>query len=97
LARDAQVHQAFMAAHVTAYDPALQQRLHQATSALTPKYGEHDAIVRAYQLIYNSMLGQAQLWSFVDNFRWVALVTVVAAFSVFFFRKVQAAGAVVAH
>ncbi|MDB6059100.1 MAG: drug resistance transporter, EmrB/QacA subfamily, partial [Verrucomicrobiales bacterium] len=97
LARDAQKHQAMMVAHATAFDPVMQQRLHETTAALTPKFGEHDALGRAYQLIYNSVLGQAQLWSFVDNFRWVALVTVVCAFAVFFFRKVKATGAVVAH
>jgi DHA2 family multidrug resistance protein len=97
LARDAQVHQTMMAAHVTPYDPALQQRLHQAAGSLASHFGEHDAIARAYQLICNSVLGQAQLWSFVDNFRWVALLTVVCAFAVFFFRKVKATAAVAAH
>lgn len=97
LARDAQIHQTAMAAHVTPYDPALHQRVSQAVSALAPKFGAHDAIIRAYQLIYNSMLGQAQLWSFVDNFRWVALLAGACAFAVFLFRKVQATGAVAAH
>jgi DHA2 family multidrug resistance protein len=97
LARDAQVHQAMMAAHLSASNPALQQRLHQTTAALTPTYGAHEAISRAYQLIYNSVLGQAQLWSFVDNFRWVALITVICAFAVFFFHKVRAGKAVAAH
>jgi DHA2 family multidrug resistance protein len=97
LARDAQVHQAMMAGHVTQYDPALQQRLQQATTSLAPKFGEHDAIARAYQLIYNGMVGQAKLWSFVDNFRWVALLTVVCAFAVFFFQKVKKTGAVAVH
>ena len=97
LARDAQKHQAMMVARATAYDPVMQQRLHATATALTPKFGEHDALVRAYQLIYNSVLGQAQLWSFVDNFRWVALITVVCAFAVLFFRKVKATGVVAAH
>lgn len=97
LARDAQKHQAMMVAHTTAFDPVMQQRLHETAAALTPKFGEHDALARAYQMIYHNVLGQAQLWSFVDNFRWVALLTVVCAFAVFFFRKVKATGTVAAH
>lgn len=97
LARDAQLHQVFMASHVTPYDPAVQQRVHELAATLAPKFGEHDAIARAYQMIYNDVLAQAQLWSFVDNFRWVALVALASAFAVFFFRKVRPSTAVMAH
>jgi hypothetical protein len=75
----------------------LQQQLQHSTAALAPHFGEHDAIIRAYHLIYNSVLGQAQLWSFVDNFRWVALLTVLSAFLVFLFKKVHGTAAVAAH
>jgi DHA2 family multidrug resistance protein len=52
---------------------------------------------RAYGVLYNTLLRQASLWSYVDNFRLFVLICVISALLVVLFRKVRSRGGVAVH
>src|SRR6266850_2498357 len=79
LSRRAQVHQNVLVARMTPYDPAYQRKLEAIRQALTPKVGPHLARQQAVGILYKTLVDQATLLAFVDNFR---LITVVAICSV---------------
>jgi DHA2 family multidrug resistance protein len=73
LARGAQAHQAAMVAHLTPYDFAYQQRLAAIQAGLTPLTGAPQAQQQAYAALQGTLLQQATLRAFLDNFHWIAL------------------------
>ena len=75
LSRRAQVHQNVLVARLTPYDPAYQQRLESLRRALTPQVGPTAAAQQALGILYRTLVAQATLLAFVDNFR---LITVLA-------------------
>ncbi len=79
LARGAQAHQAIMVAHLTPYDFAYQQRLAAIQAGLAPLTGAPQAQQQAYAALRGTMLQQAVLGAFLDNFHWIALF--IAAYS----------------
>jgi DHA2 family multidrug resistance protein len=78
LTRRAQVHQNVLVARMTPYDPAYQQRLEAIRRSLTPKVGPAVAAQQALGILYKTVVAQATLLAFVDNFR---LITVLAVCS----------------
>jgi DHA2 family multidrug resistance protein len=95
LARDAQVHQAAMARHLTALDPAFQQQLATIVAALKTQTG-FAATEQAYHIIYGRLLDQARLWAFVDNFRLFGLLCLACVPLVFLFKRAKPGTAKVA-
>jgi len=87
--RRAQVHQAMMVSHLTPYDPAYQQSLDAATQALTPQSGPVLAQMQAQGLIYNTLLSQASLWAFVENFRLFGLFCLCCIPLILLFKKAR--------
>ncbi|HEX9747417.1 MAG TPA: DHA2 family efflux MFS transporter permease subunit [Methylomirabilota bacterium] len=79
LARRAQVHQNILVAKMTPYDPVFQQRLEALRQVLTPKVGASAAAQQALGILYRTLVAQATLLAFVDNFR---LITVLAVCSI---------------
>jgi DHA2 family multidrug resistance protein len=79
LARRAQVHQNVLVAKMTPYDPVFQQRLDALRQVLTPKVGASAAAQQALAILYKTLIAQATLLAFVDNFR---LITVLAVCSI---------------
>ena len=75
MTRRAQVHQNVLVARMTPYDPAYQQRLEAIRRSLTPKVGPAVAAQQALGILYKTVVAQATLLAFVDNFR---LITVLA-------------------
>ena len=73
--RRAQIHQAYMVAHVTPFDPAATSTLATMRAALTPFTDAVTAAAQAHQLLYTRTLEQARLWAFVDDFRLFGIVT----------------------
>jgi len=69
LDRDAQIHQAYMVAHTTPYDPAFVHAAATAKAAFSAHSDIVTATLQGYQAIYTRVLQQAKLWAFVDNFR----------------------------
>lgn len=84
LARGAQQHQAVMVAHLTPYDPAYQQRLQQLHSAFGSSV---NGTQKAYTAIYGTLLRQANLLAFVDNFRLLMVICLACIPLVFLLRR----------
>jgi DHA2 family multidrug resistance protein len=96
LARGAQTHQAVMVSHLTPYDPAFQQRLHQIATTLAARGDPVTAAQRAYGAIYGVLVRQAMLLSYIDNFRLLAGLCVVCIPAALLFKRVRAGKAPVA-
>ncbi|HSB42903.1 MAG TPA: EmrB/QacA family drug resistance transporter, partial [Methylomirabilota bacterium] len=79
LSRRAQVHQNALVGKLTPYDPVYRQRLEALRQALTPKVGPSAAAEQALAILYRTLVSQATLLAFVDNFR---LLTVLALCSI---------------
>jgi MFS transporter, DHA2 family, multidrug resistance protein len=96
LARGAQHHQAILIAHATPYEPAYRAWLDQATAALSGSLGPAAAAPAALGLLYRTLLQQATLLAYLDNFRWISLLAILCAPLVLLFRKgrVRSAGPV---
>jgi len=93
LARGAQAHQAILVSRLTPYDPAYQRWLRAAQAGLAAKVGEQSARSKALGLLYGVLLQQAQLLSFMDNFRIMAILCLVAAPLAFLFQRARARAA----
>jgi DHA2 family multidrug resistance protein len=87
LARGAQVHQAHLVAHITPFDPASQHWLGAAQSALGARVGEAEAGPKALALLQRLLGQQAQLLAFMDNFRLVSALTLLALPLVVLFHR----------
>jgi len=53
-----------------------------------------DALPRAYALVNGTLNGQARLWSYVDDFRYMALVCFLCIPIVFALKKAKGKGAI---
>jgi len=95
LARGAQMHQGILVSRLTPYDPAYQRWLQTVQARLATKVGEQAARPKALGLLYGVLLQQAQLLSFMDIFRILAVLCLLGAPLAFLFRggKARAASA----
>jgi DHA2 family multidrug resistance protein len=91
LSRSSQAHQAMMQYHMSGYEPAFRERMAQMDGVFTHIAGAADGHLMALRALYNTMLTQASLYSFVDNFRLFGLVCFACVPTVWLFRKVKAA------
>lgn len=96
LARGAQSHQATLISHLTPFDPAFQERLRQMIAALGSRGDPATAAQQAYGVIYGILVRQATLLSYLDIFRWLALLCLVGIPATFLFKRVRASKAPVA-
>ena len=88
LARRAQFHQSVLSSHTTNYDPVFrnqtaglsQQLIQSGTSAA-------DAQHQAYGVIYQSMQNQAQLLSYIDIYKLLAIAAGIMFLLAFIMRK----------
>ena len=88
--RGAQAHQVFLVAHATPYDTAYQTALHHAQAALAPHVGMVQAQLMAPCALYNALLQQSALLAYVDDFRWLAMVSFVSLLAVLLMKRVTA-------
>ena len=95
LARGVQIHQAAMVSHLTPYDPAFQQRMHDLTGTLSSQAGS-GASQQAYSAIYGTVVRQASVMSYIDNFRLLSFLCVICIPMVFLFVRVKRSKAPVA-
>jgi DHA2 family multidrug resistance protein len=91
VARSSQVHQAHLVTHLTPYDPAYTAALQHTQAALTPMIGSAAAAQSSLGMLYRSLVTQANLLSYVDNFRLFAFAAAFALPLVFMFKQVKAA------
>ena len=92
LARSSQVHQTMLLSHLTPYDPVFQQRLHELSSGLAAHQDPVTAMQTAYGMIYQGVVAQANLLSYLDAFRLLAFLCLLAFLAPLFFKKVKAKG-----
>jgi DHA2 family multidrug resistance protein len=90
LARGAQAHQAALITHLTAGDLAFQLRLQELQHALAVHFPAVDALRKALGTIYGALLTQSMLFAFVDDFRMLALISLLSLVVVIFFKKPRA-------
>ncbi|MCM3900863.1 MAG: DHA2 family efflux MFS transporter permease subunit [Pyrinomonadaceae bacterium] len=90
LARGSQVHQAAMVSHLTPYDPAFQQRLGELAAAFAARGDPMTASQQAYGAIYQTLVGQATMLAYIDNFRLLAFLCLLCVPAVLLFRRVKA-------
>jgi DHA2 family multidrug resistance protein len=95
--RRAQTHQTHLVAHLTPYDAAYQSTL----QTLTTNFAAHGDVVAAHQQalgsIYQTLLTQANLLAYLDNFRLFGALCVVCLGAALFLKKVKVHGPVAAH
>jgi DHA2 family multidrug resistance protein len=89
LARGAQVHQAAMVSHLTPYDMAFQQRLHELAAMFAAAGDPGTATRQAYAAVYESVFGQATLLAYLDNFRLLAFLCLLCVPAVLLFKRVN--------
>lgn len=75
--RGLQTHYSRFIPHVTIYDPVYQQQSQMLQSNLTPLTGAPQAVHQAQGVIQNILLQQAGAMSYIDIFRWTALMLVL--------------------
>jgi hypothetical protein len=95
--RDAQRQQNLLAAHLTPYDAAYQQRLAALQAAFTPITGAPQAHQMAHGAIYGILLQQSTLLAFADTHRWMAVAVVPCVPSALLMRKVIARKGLAMH
>jgi DHA2 family multidrug resistance protein len=90
LSRRAQVHQNVLVARMTPYDPVYQQKLEAVRQALIPKVGPYLAGQQAVGVLYKTLVAQATLLAFVDNFRLITVLAICSVPLVLLLKRVRA-------
>jgi MFS transporter, DHA2 family, multidrug resistance protein len=88
LTRRTALHQTQIAASAPMSAPYFQQRLREMSGYLSHHVGPASAHPAALGQMYGMLERQALLWSFVDVFRWTALLTFMAGGLVWLFPKI---------
>jgi DHA2 family multidrug resistance protein len=98
VARTAQVHQTMLVADLTPYDTAYRSSLQSATSAFAARGdGLFTAHQQAVGSLYHTLLTQANLLAYLDNFRWFTLLCFACLAAALLFKHVKVHGPVAAH
>jgi DHA2 family multidrug resistance protein len=93
LARGAQIHQNMLVEHITSYDPAYQAMAQSLQQRMQAQGGSAaDALQKAQAVIAGVVDQQAQLLSYLDDFRLLAAIFVGLVPLVFLMRRPQALG-----
>jgi DHA2 family multidrug resistance protein len=98
VARRAQVHQAALSAHTTAFDPAYQSKLDALTAAL--QHAGATSIVAARQatgVMYRQLLAQSTQLAYLDALSALAVATALMVPLVWLSRRPQGARAPAGH
>ena len=87
-----QVHHALLSARMSPYDPAFRMQTERMAGILGGQGGvaPGQAGPMAYGTLYGELMRQASLLSFMDGFRWLAVVCVACMPLVFLFKKAKA-------
>jgi MFS transporter, DHA2 family, multidrug resistance protein len=85
--RGTQVHQALMVGHLVPHNHFYLDRLSQMETIVAPHSGTIMAQSQAYGLMYGTLQQQAALWSYIDQFRLLAIVSLLLAPIIFLYRK----------
>jgi DHA2 family multidrug resistance protein len=97
LARGAQANQAVMVSHLTPYDPAFTRQVQSLQQTLSVQADAVRAERQAYSIIYGTLINQATLLAFANNFRWLALLCFSCLPAVLLLKRVRAGGPRAVH
>ncbi len=97
VSRGIQSHYSNFIPHVTIYDPVYQQQSQMLQRGLAPLTGVHQATTQAQALLQGILLQQAAGMSYIDIFRWTAVLLVFFMPFAFLLKKVVNRGDVVVH
>jgi DHA2 family multidrug resistance protein len=97
LARHQQLHQTEMSRHLAPMLPTVQHTLDSYTQVLTPAIGAANAQLPAYGMLQAELAKQAALWSYVDDFRYMALLCFCCVPVVWLLKRVRRKTAIVGH
>jgi DHA2 family multidrug resistance protein len=89
LTRREDVHQNEIANSVPRTGAVFQNSLQQTRQALSGYYGPHNTLAPGQATLYQQLLRQASLWSFVDVFRWLSLLCFFCVGVVWFLKRVK--------
>jgi MFS transporter, DHA2 family, multidrug resistance protein len=87
LIRRAAFYQTEIGSHLSPSNPALQHKATQIGGYLAHQLGRGSARPGAFGLMYGQLMQQAALRSYVDIFRWTALLAFFCAGAVWLFKK----------
>jgi DHA2 family multidrug resistance protein len=97
VSRGIQSHYSNFIPHVTVYDPVYQQQSQMIQHGLTPLTGAHQAAAQTQGILQGILLQQAASMSYIDIFRWTAVLLVFFMPFAFLLKKVVNRGDVVVH
>ncbi|MFZ0591878.1 MAG: DHA2 family efflux MFS transporter permease subunit [Bryobacteraceae bacterium] len=97
LARHEQLHQTELSRHMAPMLPTVQQALSSFTQVLAPQSGPANASIQAYGMLQNTLSQQATLWSYVDDFRYMALACFCCVPVVWLLKRVRTRRAIAGH
>jgi DHA2 family multidrug resistance protein len=97
LERRAQVHQSNMVSHLSPGNPAFQIHSHGLQQAFGQYYAPAEALRKADGTIYNELVRQSTLWAFIDNFRLLAVLSLLCVGGVMLLKRVKPKGQVSPH
>ncbi len=89
LARNAQEHQTFIAAHFNPYNPQLQHYAHKLSSFFALKAPPDHLGHKTYLTLYNLAVQQATLLAYMDNFRLLSYVCLLCIPAVLVLKEVR--------
>src|SRR5580765_8949411 len=89
LARNAQVHQAYLTQHTTVYDANFMALVNQIKSTLLTQVDAATATQMAYSRVYGMVVQQAMMLSYLDTFRILAIMAFICAPAAFLFKRVR--------
>lgn len=89
LARRAQAHQVVLASHLTPYNLTFQEHLGVLQDAFAANSGTVQASSQALGATYRTMVDQATLLAYIDNFRWLALLSLICVAGALLMKKVK--------
>ncbi len=89
VARHEQLHRTELSQHLSPTLPTVQQSLNSFQQMLTPQSGAATASTQSYGMLEQVLVQQSQLWSYVDDFRYMAFACFLCVPIVWTLKRVK--------
>jgi DHA2 family multidrug resistance protein len=97
VSRHEQLHRTELAHSLSPQNPVMQHAVDGFHGMMTQRTDPVDALHRTYKLLEGALDSQAALWSYIDDFRYLALVCFATVPIAFLLTKVSSRKTVAAH
>jgi DHA2 family multidrug resistance protein len=94
LDRRAQIHQTYLSSHLSASNPAFRKALAGAAAAMG---GGGSGPTRAYAMVQNTVVRQATMLAYIDNFRLLGIAILCMIPLAFLMKRPKAGGDIPVH